>query len=55
MPSPSLLRLSKEPDTSFVPNVIHGAATAVTMLLLSRPLLGKLDRLILKYGMMEAD
>ena len=39
----------------FVPNVIHGTATAVTMLLLSRPLLGKLDRLILKYGMMEAD
>lgn len=37
----------------FIPNVILGAATAVTMLLLSQPLLGKLDRLMTKYGMME--
>ena len=37
----------------FIPNVILGTATAVTMLLLSRPLLGKLDRLMTKYGMME--
>ena len=37
----------------FIPNVILGSATAVTMLLLSGPLLGKLDRLITKYGLME--
>lgn len=37
----------------FIPNVILGSATAVTMLLVSRPLLGKLDRLRLKYGMLE--
>ena len=37
----------------FIPNVILGAATAITMLLLSGPLLGKLDRLITKYGLME--
>ncbi len=37
----------------FVPNLILGAATAITMLLLSAPLLGKLDRLITKYGLME--
>ena len=30
-------------------------ATAATMLLLSRPLLFKLDRLIMKYGMMEGE
>ena len=37
----------------FIPNVILGAATAITLLLLSGPLLGKLDRLITKYGLME--
>lgn len=42
-------------SAGFVPNLIHGAATAVTMLLVSRPLLGKLDRLRIKYGMMEMD
>ena len=36
-----------------VPNLILACATAVTMLLLSRPLLYKLDRVIRKYGMME--
>ena len=35
-------------------NVTHGAACAVTMLLLSKPLLEKLERLKTKYGMMEA-
>lgn len=32
-------------------NVQHGLACAVTMLLFSKPLLGKLDRLKTKYGM----
>ena len=35
-------------------NLIHGASTAVTVLLLSRPLLAKLSRLKIKYGMMES-
>lgn len=35
-------------------NFKHALACAVTMLLFSRPLLGKLDRLITKYGMMDA-
>lgn len=35
-------------------NITHGLSCAVTMLLLSRPLLDKLDRLKTKYGMMEA-
>lgn len=35
-------------------NVTHGLACAVTMLVLSKPLLDKLDRLKIKYGMMEA-
>jgi hypothetical protein len=33
--------------------LILGVATAVTMLLLGRPLLAKLDRLRMKYGMLE--
>ena len=42
-------------SAGLIPNVILGAATAVTMFLVSRPLLGKLDRLRIKYGMMEVD
>ena len=34
-------------------NLIHGAATFLTLYLCSRPLLEKLDRLKLKYGMLE--
>ena len=34
-------------------NFKHALACAVTMLLFSKPLLGKLDRLINKYGMMN--
>ena len=34
-------------------NTIHGSAAALTMLLFSRPLLDKLERLQVKYGMME--
>ena len=34
-------------------NVTHGLGCAVTMLLFSRPLLDKLERLQVKYGMME--
>ena len=40
--------------TSGLPvNVTHGLGCAVTMLLFSRPLLDKLDRIQVKYGMME--
>jgi hypothetical protein len=34
-------------------NAIHAASTAVTVLLLGRPLLTKLNRLKTKYGMLE--
>ena len=34
-------------------NVIHGGATAVTLVLAGKPLLGKLTRIQVKYGMME--
>lgn len=37
----------------FVPNVTHGAACGLTLLLFSRPLLDNLDRLKTKYGMMD--
>jgi len=37
----------------FPHNVTHGLSCAVTVLLLSRPLLTKLNRLKTKYGMME--
>lgn len=38
----------------FFYNVQHATACAVTLLLVSKPLLGKLDRLKRKYGMMDA-
>lgn len=34
-------------------NLVHGGATAVTLLLVGKPLLGKLTRVQVKYGMME--
>lgn len=37
----------------FPNNLIHGAASAVTIILLSKPLLAKLDRIKSKYGMLE--
>lgn len=38
----------------FAYNVQHGLACAVTLLLFSKPLLSKLERLKTKYGMMDA-
>lgn len=35
-------------------NLIHGVACAVTLLLLGTPLLGKLDRLKVKYGLLDS-
>ena len=37
------------------PNGILGIATGVTLLLLCKPMVGKLNRLKIKYGIMEAD
>ncbi len=34
-------------------NLIHGGATAVTLVLAGKPLLGKLTRVQIKYGLME--
>ena len=41
----------------FVPNLIHGLATAVTLFLLVKPMMEKLNRMKVKYGIMtkEAD
>ncbi len=39
--------------SGLIPNMIHGVATAVTLLLLSRPMMEKLDRMKTKYGMMS--
>ncbi len=36
-------------------NAVHGLATFLTLLLASKPLLEKLDRIKVKYGMMEGD
>ena len=35
-------------------NAIHGSAVALGMLLLTKPMMEKLDRIKLKYGMMES-
>ena len=34
-------------------NTIHAAVTAVTLLILCKPIQEKLDRIKVKYGMME--
>lgn len=39
--------------SGFLTNISHAVATLLTMLLLGKPLLDKLDRLKVKYGMME--
>jgi energy-coupling factor transport system substrate-specific component len=39
----------------FVPNLIHGLATAVTLFLLVKPMMEKLNRMKVKYGMMSKD
>lgn len=38
-----------------IPNLVHAAATVVFLLLLSRPLLKKLDRVRVKYGLLDQD
>lgn len=39
--------------SGFPINVIHGAATALTLFLLCRPMMEKLNRIKVKYGMLE--
>ena len=39
----------------FVPNLIHGLATAVTLFLLAKPMMEKLNRMKEKYGMMAKE
>ena len=41
--------------SGFFFNLIQGVTTAATMLVLTKPLLQKLDRLKRKYGMLEFD
>ena len=36
-------------------NAVHGLAVALTLLVLARPMINKLDRIKIKYGMMEAE
>lgn len=36
-------------------NAVHGAAVFLTLLILARPMIEKLDRIRIKYGMMEAE
>ena len=36
-------------------NAIHALATFLTVLLLEKPIMEKLDRIKVKYGMMEED
>ena len=41
--------------SGIVPNLIHGIATFLTLLLLCKPMMEKLNRMKLKYGMMGTD
>ena len=36
-------------------NAVHGLAVFLTLLVLARPMIEKLDRIKVKYGMMEAE
>lgn len=38
-----------------IPNAIHGLATFLTLFLLGKPMMEKLNRMKLKYGMMETE
>ena len=41
--------------SGLVPNLIHGIATALTLFLLAKPMMEKLNRIKVKYGMMSKD
>ena len=41
--------------SGLIPNLIHGVATALTLLLLTRPMMEKLNRMKTKYGMMSKE
>jgi len=41
--------------SGLIPNAIHGMATALTLFLLSKPMMEKLNRMKVKYGMMSSD
>lgn len=41
--------------SGLIPNLIHGIATALTLLLLAKPMMEKLNRMKTKYGMMSTE
>ena len=41
--------------SGLIPNIIHGVATFITLLLLCKPMMEKLNRMKLKYGMMSEE
>lgn len=41
--------------SGLIPNLIHGAATFLTLLLLGKPMMEKLNRMKVKYGMMDSE
>lgn len=41
--------------SGLIPNLIHGVATALTLLLLGKPMMEKLNRMKTKYGMMDGE
>ena len=41
--------------SGLIPNLIHGVATALTLFLLAKPMMEKLNRMKTKYGMMSGE
>lgn len=41
--------------SGLIPNLIHGVAAALTLLLLAKPMMEKLNRMKTKYGMMNSE
>lgn len=46
-------KLTAKYVSGFGPNIVHAAATVIFLLILAKPLLGKLNRVRVKYGLLE--
>lgn len=55
MPEISLASLAASLTSGFPVNISQGVCTAITMLVFGKPLIEKLDRIKLKYGISEAE
>jgi hypothetical protein len=55
MPEPNFASLTASLASGFPVNVSQGICTALMMFIFGKPLLEKLDRIKIKYGMLEGE